>query len=119
MNFLLVENLQRLYTFYGDNIKVEFPTRSGNLVNLSEAADLLMMRLIKLFLPDENGRRPCHGNDKIFATQKGWKKLILYYEYFDGDTGRGLGASHQTGWTSLVACLIKEIGLMRERQKKT
>ena len=82
------------------------PTGSGVLQNLGEVADELSKRLICLFLPDSAGKRPCHGDDDLYASDPFWKDLILFYEYFHGDTGRGCGANHQTGWTGLVARLI-------------
>ena len=102
INYLLIEALEIYYLFYGDDLKVECPTGSGNMMNLFEVAHELGHRLGKLFLPDENGRRPCHGDDPRFAGDPHWKDLALFYEYFHGDTGQGLGASHQTGWTGLV-----------------
>jgi hypothetical protein len=107
VNFLLIEALERYHHFYGDHLKVEFPTGSGTLMNLKEVARELASRLTKLFLPEAGGARPCHGNDGRYADDPHWKDLVLFYEYFDGDDGRGLGASHQTGWTSLVAKLLE------------
>ena len=102
INYLLIEALQRYAHFYGDDLKVEFPSGSGNHVTLDVAAKLLAQRLSSLFLPDENGKRPCHGDSKLYAEDEHWKQLVLFYEYFDGDNGRGCGANHQTGWTALV-----------------
>jgi hypothetical protein len=87
-------------------LKVEFPTRSGNLLTLRQIARELSLRLVATFLPDKNGRRPCHGTDARYAADPGWKDLILFHEYFDAETGRGCGASHQTGWTALVGRMI-------------
>ncbi|MEX1042728.1 MAG: glucosidase, partial [Pirellulaceae bacterium] len=106
VNFLLIQSLRRYGQYYGDDLKVELPTGSGNWVNLTQAADNLSARLVKIFLPDETGRRACHGNDPRYAENRDWQDLILYYEYFHGDNGRGCGASHQTGWTGLVASLL-------------
>ena len=106
INYLIVEALERYHHFYGDDFKVECPTGSGVLKNLREVADELSRRLIRIFLPDSTGNRPCHGDEKIYASDPHWKDLILFYEYFHGDTGRGCGANHQTGWTALVARLI-------------
>lgn len=103
MNFLLVESLFELHTCYGNDLLVEFPTGSGNKVSLATAAAALSSRLTKIFLPQEDGVRPCHGKAHLFANDPHWKNLILFYEYFHGDSGEGLGASHQTGWTALVA----------------
>ena len=105
MNFLLIEALERYHHFYGDTLQVEFPTGSGRPMNLQQVADELAARLARIFLPDGGGRRPCHGDDRRYATDPDWRDLVLFYEYFHGDTGRGIGASHQTGWTGLVAAL--------------
>jgi hypothetical protein len=106
VNYLLVEALERYHHFYGDSLKVECPTGSGRMQNLEEVAQEIASRLAGIFLPDGSGRRPCHGGDPRFAGNPGWKDLVLFHEYFHGDTGRGVGASHQTGWTALsVRCL--------------
>jgi hypothetical protein len=101
-NYLLIEALERYHHFYGDSLKVECPTGSGRMMSLQEVACEISSRLARLFLPDARGRRPCHGGDERFARDPAWKDLLLFHEYFHGDTGRGLGASHQTGWTALV-----------------
>jgi hypothetical protein len=106
INFLIIRSLKMYGQFYGDTFKVEFPARSGNWVNLTEASNLLSQRVTSLFLPDAQGNRPCHGGDNRYATDPHWKDLVLFNEYFHGDTGRGCGASHQTGWTALVAELL-------------
>jgi hypothetical protein len=108
LNFLIMESLQRYHYFYGDDLKVECPTGSGNWMNLREVAKELARRLARVFEKDEEGRRPCHDGEAMFAVDPRWKDLILFYEHFHGDNGRGLGASHQTGWTSLVADFIYE-----------
>ena len=106
INFLIVEALERYAHFYGDTLKVECPTGSGQMMNLREVSLELSARLAGIFLPDENGRRPCHGDDARFSTDPHWRNLVNFHEYFDGETGRGLGASHQTGWTALaIGCL--------------
>jgi hypothetical protein len=106
VNYLIIEALQRYHYFYGDSLKVECPTGSGKLMNLREVALELAGRLTRLFLPDANGNRPCHGGEPLYATDPNFRDLPLFYEYFHPETGRGLGASHQTGWTSLVVrCL--------------
>jgi mannosylglycerate hydrolase MGH1-like protein len=107
INYLLVEALERYSHFYGDNLKVECPTGSGVLKNLQQVANELAHRLTRLFLPDSQGRRPCHGQDLRYASDSHWKELVLFYEYFHGDTGRGCGASHQTGWTGIVARMLR------------
>lgn len=107
VNFLIIESLQRFHHYYGDDFKIEFPIGSGKLITIKDAADELTLRIKKLFLKDENGRRAVYGNNKIFQADPHFKDYILFYEYFNGDTGEGLGASHQTGWTGLIAKLIQ------------
>lgn len=107
-NFIIIEALERYHYFYGDNLKVEFPTGSGVEMSLREVAINLCDRLISLFVPGENGERPCFGGNRRYAEEEGWKDLVLFHEYFHGETGEGLGASHQTGWTSLVVRLVRE-----------
>ncbi|HEV3004000.1 MAG TPA: glucosidase, partial [Pirellulales bacterium] len=109
VNYLLIEALERYHHFYGDRLRVECPTGSGRLMNLREVARELAVRLTSLFLPDARGRRPCHGDDARFAGDPHWRDLALFYEYFHGDTGRGAGASHQTGWTALVTRLLDDL----------
>ncbi len=108
LNYLLIEALERYHHFYGDSLQVEFPTGSGRRLNLAQVARELAARLAGIFLADESGRRPCHGGDRRFADDPHWRDLILFYEYFHGDSGRGLGASHQTGWTALAARCIEK-----------
>jgi len=104
----LIEALELYHHFYGDSLTVEYPTGSGRMATLGEVAHELSTRLTKLFLPDERGHRPAHGNDPRYARSPHWRDLVLFYEHFHGDNGRGLGASHQTGWTALVTrCLEK------------
>ena len=111
VNYLIVEALQRYHHFYGDDFKVECPVGSGNMLTLEEVAVEIARRLSRLFLPDDTGRRPCHGDDPRYRDDPHWRDLVLFYEYFHGDTGRGVGASHQTGWTALVVnCLEKARG---------
>ena len=86
------------------------------MMNLSEVSGEIASRLTRIFLPDKEGRRPCHGRDGRFATDPNWKDLLLFHEYFHGDTGRGLGASHQTGWTALVARHLFDIGHGRKKR---
>ena len=114
VNFLLIEALERYHHFYGDTLKVECPTGSGNLMNLKQVAEELSRRLASIFLPGANGDRPVHGGDKRYATDPHWKDLTLFYEYFHGDTGRGVGATHQTGWTALVTRCIEDLAHARE-----
>jgi hypothetical protein len=109
VNFLLVEALERYHHFYGDNFRVECPTGSGNMLTLAEVAKELARRLASIFLTDAEGRAPWQGEDARFATDPHWRGLTLFHEYFHGDTGRGVGASHQTGWTALVAQLFRRL----------
>ncbi|WP_309395958.1 MGH1-like glycoside hydrolase domain-containing protein [Cerasicoccus maritimus] len=109
VNFLIIEALEKYYHFYGDRLKVELPTGSGNWVTLEEAAKDLSRRLLKLFLPDENGDRPINGDHPEWYRDEHFKDHVLFYEYFHGDTGRGCGASHQTGWTGLIAKLLEDV----------
>jgi len=107
VNYLLIEALERLHFFFGDTLRVECPTRSGNWCTLAEVAGELGRRLASLFLPDADGHRPCMGGDPRFANDPHWKDRVWFHEFFHGDTGRGLGASHQTGWTALVVNCIE------------
>lgn len=107
VNYLLIEALERYHHFYGDTLRVECPAGSGRTMNLGEVARELSRRLASLFLPDAAGNRPCHGGAASYAEDPHWRDLVLFHEYFHGETGRGVGASHQTGWTALVANLLK------------
>jgi hypothetical protein len=109
MNYLLIEALERYHYFYGDRLRIECPYGSGRLMSLQEVACELRRRLAQIFLPDSTGRRPCHGDDARYVNDPHSRELVLFYEYFHGDTGRGIGASHQTGWTALVALLLREL----------
>ncbi len=119
VNYLLIEALERYHHFYGEGFTVEFPTGSGTRLNLREVARELSARLASLFLPDETGARPCHGGERRYADDPHFRELILFHEYFHGDTGRGCGASHQTGWTALVAKLLLGLASDRERRSGT
>jgi len=110
MNFLLIEGLQRFDYFYRGEFKIEFPTGSGQMMTLGTIAAELSRRLTRIFLRDAGGRRPVHGEGGKFQLDPHWRDLILFYEYFHGDTGAGVGASHQTGWTALVAKLLQQSG---------
>ena len=103
VNALIIRGLLLMYPFYGEDFKVECPTGSGTCMTLFEVAKEIGDRLAKIFLRDENGRRPIYGATKKFQDDPYWRDYILFYEYFHGDNGAGLGASHQTGWTGLVA----------------
>ena len=106
INYLLVEALERYHGYYGDSLQVEMPTGSGRLLNLKQIAREISARLGAIFLPDADGRRPVHGECSRYADDPHFRELVLFYEYFHGDNGRGVGASHQTGWTALaVRCL--------------
>jgi hypothetical protein len=104
------------YLYYGDNFKVECPVGSGNSMNLFEVAHEITRRIIRIFLPDRSGRRPVFGGSQKFQNDPHWKDYLLFYEYFHGDNGAGLGASHQTGWTGTVAKLIELFGRMDPQQ---
>ena len=109
VNHLLIEALERYHHFYGDDFRIECPTGSGNRMTLSEVARELDARLARIFLPDASGARPCDGGDPRFARDPAFRDLIRFHEYFDGDTGRGCGASHQTGWTALVVRTMEHL----------
>ena len=110
INYLIIQSIRKYGEFYGDSLKVEYPKGSGKFYNLSRVADKLSRRVISLFEKDASGSRRCYGDYNWFYQQPGNEHLVLFYEYFHGDTGLGLGASHQTGWTALVAELISELG---------
>jgi len=110
INYLLIESLQKFNHYYGDSLKVECPTGSGRMLNLGEVATELSRRLIKLFLRNGSDERPIYGGQRIFQDDPHWRDYLLFNEYFHGDNGAGLGASHQTGWTGLVAKLIQQSG---------
>lgn len=118
LNFLLIEALERYHRFYGDTLRVEFPTGSGRRMNLKEVASEISSRLTRLFLPDAKGRRPAHGGEARYARDPHWKDLVLFYEYFHGDDGRGMGASHQTGWTALVTQCLEKAARAGGRSKR-
>ena len=112
VNVILIRALLGFYEYYGDNFKIECPTGSGKMMNLFEVAKEISDRLTRIFLPDEQGRRPVYGGTEKFQSDPHWRDHVLFYEYFHGDNGAGLGASHQTGWTGVVARLIQLFGLM-------
>ena len=113
VNYLLIEALERYHHFYGDTFQIECPTGSGEKMTLRQVAGELSRRLMRLFLPDEHGRRACHGDESRYAGDPHWRDLVLFYEYFHGDNGRGVGASHQTGWTALVTRLLEDAARAR------
>jgi hypothetical protein len=116
VNFLIIESLQRFHHYLGDDFKVECPTGSGHMLTLSETASEISRRLNHLFLRDDKGKRPVFTGVEKFQTDPHWRDLVLFYEYFHGDTGAGLGASHQTGWTALVAKLLQQSGENAEQR---
>jgi hypothetical protein len=108
MNFLIIESLQKFHHYLGDDFTVECPTGSGKEMSLGEVATELSQRLMRIFLRNSSEGRPVHGGTQKFQTDPHWRDLILFYEYFHGDNGAGLGANHQTGWTGLAAQLIHQ-----------
>jgi hypothetical protein len=109
MNFLLIESLQKYAHYYGDSFKVEFPTRSGTWLNLWEVSLELEKRLVGIFRRDDSGRRAFNGDVELFQNDPHWRDLLLFNEYFHGDNGRGVGASHQTGWSATIAKMINQL----------
>jgi len=112
INYMLLRGLMQFYLYYGDTFKIECPTGSGRMMNLFEVTMDIARRLTRIFLRDEKGRRPVYGGTGKFQTDPNWRDHVLFYEYFHGDNGAGLGASHQTGWTGLVAKLIQELQVL-------
>jgi hypothetical protein len=112
VNALIIRALLNFYLYYGDNFKIECPTGSGKLMNLFEVSKEISDRLTRIFLRNEQGKRPVYGGTEKFQSDPHWRDHILFYEYFHGDNGAGLGASHQTGWTGLVAKMIQLFGLL-------
>jgi hypothetical protein len=110
VNVLIIRALMNLYTFFGTEFKVECPTGSGRFMNLFEVAQEITRRLASTFLRDADGKRPVYGGTAQFQNDPHWRDLILFYEYFHGDNGAGLGANHQTGWTGLIAPLLDIFG---------
>lgn len=111
MNYLMIEALQKYDYYYGSTLRVECPTGSGVMMTLWEVAAELSRRLNRLFLPRDDGSRPVHGAETRYRDDPNWRDLVLFYEYFHGDDGKGLGAAHQTGWTGLVAKLLQQSGV--------
>ena len=112
VNAMIIRALLNFYAYYGDNFTIECPTGSGRMMNLFEVAKEISDRLTGIFLRDDRGRRPVYGGIAKFQEDPHWRDLILFHEYFHGDNGAGLGASHQTGWTGVVAKLIHLFGLL-------
>ncbi|HEY3699857.1 MAG TPA: hypothetical protein VGK97_11030 [Spongiibacteraceae bacterium] len=107
VNYLLIESLQKFHHYYGDDFRIECPTGSGNFISINDVADEIACRLTRIFLKDEHGRRPVFGQDAQLQSDPHFRDYVLFYEYFHGDNGRGVGAAHQTGWTGLVAKLLQ------------
>jgi hypothetical protein len=112
VNTILIRALLNFYAYYGNDFKIECPTGSGHLMNLFDVAKEIADRLTRSFLRDERGRRAVYGGTEKFQTDPHWRDYVLFYEYFHGDNGAGLGASHQTGWTGVVAKLIQLFGML-------
>jgi hypothetical protein len=110
VNYLLIESLQKFHHYLGDDFRVECPTGSGRYLNLWEVAAEISRRLTRIFLRDGDGKRPVHGHARQYQDDPHWRDLVLFYEYFHGDDGSGVGASHQTGWTGLVGKLLQQNG---------
>jgi hypothetical protein len=116
MNIMILRALQNFYLYYGDNFKIECPTGSGRLMNLFEVSKEIADRLSRIFTRDANGRRPVYGGVEQFQSDPHWRDHLLFFEFFHGDNGAGLGASHQTGWTGLIAKTIQLYGLLDPRE---
>jgi hypothetical protein len=114
INYLLIESLQKFHRYYGDDFKVECPTGSGTYLTLGQVASELSQRLIRIFTKDSSGRRAVFGGNETFQSDPHWRDLVPFHEYFHGDNGVGIGASHQTGWTGLVAKLIHQQGQIKK-----
>jgi len=116
VNVLIIRDLAQFYLYYGDNYKVECPTGSGRMMNLFDVAKEISERLTRIFLRDNTGRPPVYGGAEKFHIDPHWRDHLLFYEYFHGDNGAGLGASHQTGWTGCVAKLIELFGMIDSKK---
>jgi hypothetical protein len=110
VNFLLIESLQKFHHYLGDAFQVECPTGSGHMMTLWEVAAEISRRMTRIFLKGPDGARPVHGANRLYRDDPHWSDLVLFYEYFHGDDGSGVGASHQTGWTGVVAKLLQQSG---------
>jgi hypothetical protein len=113
---LILRGLLQSYLYYGDAFTIECPTGSGRVMTLFDVAMDLARRLTRIFLKNDTGRRPVYGNTETFQNDPHWRDLVLFFEYFHGDNGAGLGASHQTGWTGLVAKLIQMVNVLDPQQ---
>jgi len=112
VNIMIIRALLNFYLYYGDNFKIECPTGSGKMMNLFEVSKEIADRLTRIFLRDERGRRPVYGGTEKFQSDPHWRDLLLFFEYFHGDNGAGLGANHQTGWTGCIAKAIQLYGVL-------
>lgn len=119
LNYLIIEALERYHLFYGKSLRVECPTRSGNYMDLQQVADEIRKRLSKLFLADAEGDRPSYARTDVLLNDPHWRDLVLFYEYFDAETGKGLGASHQTGWTALISPILGTLATRRNAEQKS
>ncbi|MEW4455648.1 glucosidase [Bremerella sp. JC817] len=117
LNYLIIEALERYHQFYGNTMRVECPARSGKYMNLQEVADEIRKRLSKLFLANAEGDRPSYCRSDVLLSDPNWRDLVLFYEYFDAETGKGLGASHQTGWTALISPILDTLATRRHHNK--
>ncbi|GAA4436768.1 MGH1-like glycoside hydrolase domain-containing protein [Bremerella cremea] len=117
LNYLIIEALERYHQFYGNTMRVECPARSGKYMNLQEVADEIRKRLSKLFLANAEGDRPSYCRSDVLLSDPNWRDLVLFYEYFDAETGKGLGASHQTGWTALISPILDTLATRRHHKK--
>jgi hypothetical protein len=106
VNYLIIESLLKFHKYYGDDFKIEYPSKSGQYLTLDQIAKELSQRLMKLFVKNAEGKRPIYNNNSRLQNDPYFKDHILFFEYFHGDSGAGLGASHQTGWTGLIADMI-------------
>jgi hypothetical protein len=116
VNTMIIRALLNFYLYYGDNFKIECPTGSGRMMNLFEVAKDITDRLTSIFTRNDQGKRPVYGGMDTFQKDPNWRDYILFHEYFHGDNGAGLGASHQTGWTGVVAKIIQLFGLLDAKQ---
>jgi hypothetical protein len=110
VNFMIIEALQKFHHYLGDNFMVEYPKSSGKEITLWEVSQEISNRLVKIFQRNKDGIRPVYGKYDMFQFDPDWHYYILFYEYFHGETGLGIGASHQTGWTGLIAKIIQQLG---------
>lgn len=118
LNYLIIEALERYHQFYGKTLRVECPARSGQYMDLQQVADEIRKRLSRLFLANEEGNRPSYCRSDVLVNDPNWNQLVLFYEYFDAETGKGLGASHQTGWTALISPILNALATRRDAPRE-